>query len=63
MTYEEEIAATKDFNKRLNEADKVVHPVEKQWHYKYMTKYGYVADTKEGIGFSRSYNYHYHEVV
>lgn len=38
-------------------ANKVVHLVEDQWHYPIMTKHGYVADTKEGIGFVRSYNY------
>jgi len=41
----------------FNEADKQVHPVETQWHYDIMTKYGYTPITKEGIGFVRSYIY------
>jgi hypothetical protein len=41
----------------INEADKKVHPVETQWHHPIMTKYGYVPDTKEAVGFVRSYTY------
>lgn len=41
----------------FNAADKVVHPVEKEWHYPIFTKYGYEAITKEGIGFVRSFIY------
>lgn len=44
---------------RFNEANKAVHPVETEWHYKIMTKYGFIADTKEGIGFVRGYEYHH----
>ena len=39
------------------EADKAIHPVEKQWHYPKMTKYGYVPETKEAVGFVRKYVY------
>jgi len=42
---------------RFEEANKAIHPVEKQWHFPIMTKYGYEAVTKEGIGFVRSYTY------
>jgi len=41
----------------FDEANKKVHPVETQWHYDILMKYGYVAETKEAIGFVRSYTY------
>ena len=41
----------------FNDADKIVHKVEKEWHYPIFTKYGYEPIEKEGIGFVRSYNY------
>lgn len=41
----------------FNEANKAVHPVETQWHYKILTKYGFTPITKEGIGFVRNYEY------
>jgi len=41
------------------EANKTIHPVETQWHYPTMTKYGYIADTQQGIGFVRTYDYHH----
>lgn len=41
----------------FNEANKIVHPVEKQWHYAILIKYGYEAITKSDVGFVRSYNY------
>lgn len=41
----------------FEEADKIVHPVETQWHYPIFTKYGFVPLTKEGIGFVRNYKY------
>jgi hypothetical protein len=41
----------------INEADKVVHPVETQWHYPIMVEHGYVPDTKEAVGFVRAYRY------
>jgi len=44
-----------DFNK----ANQAVHPVETQWHYKMLTDAGFVPETKEGIGFVRSYTYHH----
>lgn len=46
-----------EYTEALNKADKHVHPVETQWHYPILTKYGYKANTKEGIGLSRSYTY------
>ena len=36
-------------------ANKIEHPVEKEWHYPIMTKFGFKAITKIGIGFVRSY--------
>lgn len=41
----------------FEEANKTVHPVEKQWHFPILTKHGFVAETKEGVGFVRSYVY------
>lgn len=41
----------------FEEANKAVHPVENQWHYPIMIKYGYDAKTKEDIGFVRNYLY------
>ena len=46
-----------DFNKALNEADKVVHPVEKQWHYPIMIANGFEPVTKLAVGFVRRYEY------
>jgi hypothetical protein len=42
-----------DFEK----ANKKVHKVEDQWHYKYLTKYGFKPIDMEGVGFVRSYEY------
>jgi hypothetical protein len=42
---------------RFNEADKIVHPVEGEWHYPILTKYDFIPVTQEGIGFVRSYLY------
>ena len=33
------------------------HPVEAQWHYERMTAAGFVAITKEQVGFVRKYEY------
>lgn len=41
----------------INEADKIVHKVEEEWHYPIFTNYGYEPIEKEGIGFVRHYNY------
>ena len=41
----------------FEEANKTVHPVEKQWHFPILTKYGFTAVTKEATGFVRSYDY------
>jgi len=38
-------------------ANKVVHPVETQWHYPKMIANGFVPQVQEGIGFVRSYTY------
>jgi hypothetical protein len=43
----------------IDEANKIVHPVEKEWHYPIMTKYGFIHDTKESTGFVRNYLYHH----
>ena len=43
--------------KAFEEANKVVHPVEDQWHYKILSKYGFVPREKTGVGFVRSYTY------
>lgn len=45
------------FHEELVAADTVVHPVEKQWHYKIMRKYGFVPLELEAVGFVRSYTY------
>jgi len=41
----------------MDEADKVEHLVEDQWHYPIMVKHGWMPITKVGIGFVRSYVY------
>ena len=41
----------------FKEANKTVHPVEKQWHYAALTEHGFEPIDKEGIGFVRSYRY------
>ena len=41
----------------LNEADKVVHSVETQWHYAQMIAYGYKPETLTEVGFVRQYVY------
>lgn len=41
----------------FDEANKTVHPVEKQWHYPILTKHGFVPETKEATGFVRNYTY------
>ena len=41
----------------FEEANKVVHKVETQWHYPIMIGKGFKSLTKEGIGFVRSYRY------
>jgi len=44
-------------DRNFEEANKKVHPVEDQWHYPILTKYGYEPVTKEAVGFVRSYDY------
>ena len=41
----------------FREANEVIHPVENQWHYPILTKYGYVPKTLSAKGFVRSYSY------
>lgn len=47
----------KEFNQKLNEADQVVHSVEKEWCYKTLTPYGFKSLNLSGIGFVRSYDF------
>ena len=44
---------------RFEEANKKVHPVEGEWHYPIMVRYGFTPETKEAVGFVRSYEYHH----
>ena len=39
------------------EANKTIHPVETQWHYKMMVDSGFAPLDKEKEGFVRSYRY------
>jgi hypothetical protein len=48
----------KIMNETFKSVNQIIHPVQKQWHYPIMTKYGYVADTKEDTDFVRKYDYH-----
>jgi len=41
----------------FQEANKKVHKVEDQWHYPLMIAAGFVAVTKEAVGFVRNYHY------
>jgi hypothetical protein len=41
----------------FEEANKTVHRVEDEWHYPIVTAGGFVPETKEGVGFVRSYTY------
>lgn len=41
----------------IDEANKVIHCVETQWHYATMIAAGYRAETKEQTGFVRHYVY------
>ena len=43
--------------KSFDEANKIVHPVETQWHYSIMTEFGYESQTPSGVGFARTYIY------
>ena len=44
-------------SKTFAEANRAMHPVEDQWHYKVMTEYGFTSDTPPQQGFSRAYQY------
>jgi len=41
----------------FNEGWKVSHPVEKQWHYETMTKYGFKPLDNIKLGWIREYSY------
>ena len=41
----------------IADADQKMHPVEIQWHYPIMTKYGFNSDTPPQKGFVRHYQY------
>jgi hypothetical protein len=41
----------------FEEANKVVHKVEDQWHYPTLTAKGFIPETKTAVGFVRSYDY------
>lgn len=41
----------------FQQANQIIHPVEKEFHYERLTKIGFVATTPTGKGFVRSYNY------
>ena len=43
--------------KAFNLADSAIHPVEKEWHFPIMSEAGFVAETKDAVGFVRSYRY------
>jgi len=45
------------FESDFREANETIHPVEQQWHYPILTKYGFVPITKTAQGFVRSYVY------
>jgi len=44
-------------NTDFEEANKAVHKVEDQWHYKTLTAAGFEPETKEATGFVRKYKY------
>ena len=41
----------------FEQANQRVHPVQTQWHHKYMTKHGWTPLTLSAVGFVRSYSY------
>lgn len=45
----------------FEKANKVLHPVETQWHYETMTAAGYKCDDDPQEGFVRSYLYYHPE--
>ncbi len=45
------------FTEAFVRGNQVVHLVEDQWHYPILTSCGFVPETKEGVGFVRSYLY------
>ena len=55
------IIMNEEEKKEFNEANKIVHKVEDQWHYETLTKFDYVPLDKTGVGFVRSYRYEHPE--
>jgi len=49
----------------FNKANEKIHPVETQWHYPILQRYGFEPVTKEAKGFVRSYSYKKgaHEII
>jgi len=43
--------------KSFEEANKKVHKVEDQWHYKVLVEHGFIPQDTEAEGFVRSYKY------
>lgn len=41
----------------FEQANQKVHPVEKQWHFPILTKFGYTPITPQQTGFVRTYVY------
>lgn len=41
----------------FNQANRTVHAVQDQWHYETMIQEGFMPETLEATGFSRSYTY------
>jgi len=46
-----------EFQEAFNKADKRMHPVETQWHYKILMKYGFTCISEPQEGFVRRYEY------
>lgn len=44
-------------SKEFDAANSVVHRVEDQWHYTILVLCGFVAETKQAVGFVRCYKY------
>ena len=41
----------------FNDANQTVHPVETQWHFPILTKYGFTPTVLSQVGFVRKYSY------
>ena len=42
---------------RFEEANRIVHRVEDEWHYPILTRHGYVPQQSSQVGFVRFYDY------